>query len=1346
MDTIRGGNGQDVLIGGATVDWIDGGAEEDLIIGDNAVLDRVPRVGNFTNSLFQTLAGARIYDDLGTSMVDGVPRNEPDGAPVWGDFTLALLDHSFVEEATPGSTRFGDDYLAGGPDDDRIFGGLGHDIIQGDGSIDLSVWAARQPDGTLQVAPSAEAASDGNDYIEGNGGNDVIFGGLGQDDIIGGSSEFFGLTTRGLRPDGSDLIFGGAGTDLQRNHSGDTANTGHSRDADTILGDNGNIVRLVGTNGVATNTYVSFNYDNYSAAKIVARAVHLLDYTWGGVDFDPTSTANDNGAPDEAHGESGDDSIYGQTGDDVLFGEGQDDDILGGYGDDWISGGTGQDGVLGDDGRIYTSRNSGTIAEPLYGISTVALNEYISTPGKKQESIIHAVGELKKTFNLTPFNVDDPSSGMQDNLHNAQDADDIIYGGLGDDFLHGGAGDNAISGAEALPVLAALVFPDDGTTNVARLDGVVVIFGYDSPLNIHNVLGFAALRAEEFGAYDEFNPRERIMVEGYEYFLNFDAADAGAPQVGTMADGSAVYSDGDDRIFGDLGNDWLVGGTGEDHLYGGRGNDLMNADDDLGTNGGLNDGTDTHATYEDIAFGGAGRDVLLANTGGDRLIDWAGEFNSYIVPFSAFGAMTVSRTLQPHLMEYLYDLSESDGADPTRSLDTGASALRNGEPEGELGLVLQKDLDWHAQTGAPDDPQPGNIPGGPRDVLRGADFNNGNAGGFSPDTGTWIVGDGRLEIVPDVLGGDAVSVFDVDELLPTYFEVQATINAGKPTGGYKSNAYIIFDYYDPADFKFAGVNVSNDKLEMGHRDATGWHVDVLTNIQAKPDKDYNMLLAINGLTATLVIDNSEVFTHAFAPRVDADGFSYGLNMGMVGIGANNSKSRIDNVAVQVLPPEITFQSAEDFSDGVADLQGAPSPEWQISAGRYNAMPPGINETTLSTSVILVAPASLLELEATLSTGSIAGFAFDIYGPEDFKFAALSTGTDQVIIGHYTARHGWTVDAAAAWNLVEGTDYELSVSLKGLTVSAFIGEQAVVGHAFNGLTVDGEFGLIARSGAASYDQVTIRTNDPALEGLGDEVEEEPPAGLIAPVVDAVSATPDPVTAGNSLTLTAAGVSDSDGIVVSVAFYRDSNGNGILDESADALIGTDTNDSDGWSVSSLTDGFVPGPQTYFAQAVDNDGLRSTPVSVIGQVAGAAPTVGTYFSADAPKSIPGSGLITSTLVVADSISILDLNVQLNIEHDRDSDLDVFLISPSGTRVELFTDVGGGGKDFANTILDDEAAPSIQSGAAPFAGTFRPEGNLSLFDGENAFGGVWILEITDDQSGKSGTLNGWSISIEHL
>ena len=102
-----------------------------------------------------------------------------------------------------------------------------------------------------------------------------------------------------------------------------------------------------------------------------------------------------------------------------------------------------------------------------------------------------------------------------------------------------------------------------------------------------------------------------------------------SPSGSTCLATAFTNSDGNDRIFGDPGNDWLVGGTGRDHDYGGFGNDLLNVDDKQETNLLRNDQPDTQPTYEDRAYGGAGRDVLIANTGGDRLIDWVGEFNSY---------------------------------------------------------------------------------------------------------------------------------------------------------------------------------------------------------------------------------------------------------------------------------------------------------------------------------------------------------------------------------------------------------------------------------------------------------------------------------------------------------------------------------------------------------------------------------------------------------------------------------------------------------------------------------------------------------------------------------------------
>ncbi len=91
-------------------------------------------------------------------------------------------------------------------------------------------------------------------------------------------------------------------------------------------------------------------------------------------------------------------------------------------------------------------------------------------------------------------------------------------------------------------------------------------------------------------------------------------------------------TDGNDVIFGDLGNDWSVGGTGQDTIWAGWGNDLSNADDDLHSgcavmaNNGtcttpgdtyLNDVPDgVNSSFQDRVYGGAGLDVLIANTGG----------------------------------------------------------------------------------------------------------------------------------------------------------------------------------------------------------------------------------------------------------------------------------------------------------------------------------------------------------------------------------------------------------------------------------------------------------------------------------------------------------------------------------------------------------------------------------------------------------------------------------------------------------------------------------------------------------------------------------------------------------
>jgi Ca2+-binding RTX toxin-like protein len=1121
QDTLFGEAGDDDLVGGSMTagvadgaDFIDGGAGDDVIAGDNAsitggaTLDPRMRVLQGTQ-IYGTTAGAGGND--GQALVTAAAQANPSGTR---QRTITLLDHS---DTTPAALA-GDDHIAGGAGRDLIFGGLGDDVIQGDAALELlvlsagsggipqllpdPVGAARDADGDLVVTASREQADDGDDYIEGNGGNDVIFGNLGQDDLIGGSSDLFGLTSAAQRIDGADLIFGGAGADLARN---DRADTTHARDADAIAGDNADIFRIVSVTG-GVSSYRTFNYDNptynalpgagiYDATlKLIPRAVTLLDYTPGGLDVS-ASAAQDRGAADELHGESGDDSIYGMRGNDVLLGGAGDDDVIGGTGHDWISGGTGNDGVLGDDGRIVTSRNT-TVGEPLSGVAGFAstdLNRSITTPGRVQQAVINVANALKKTVNLTPYYVD-PTGGnpLFDPVQTA--ADDLIYGGWGNDFLHGGVGDDGISGGEALEEAYAL---DATLTGLVRSD-------YTRPFNSGDMLRFNAsgygessgqhTRAGEFATYDEYDPLRRILLNdtwtvsggwldktgtGRQWLLNHEA-DQGAVVV------TGIYTDGEDAIFGDLGNDWLVGGTGRDNLYGGWGDDLLQADDDLRSASGVNNVQDTQASYADRAYGGAGRDVLIANTEADRLIDWVNAFNTFLLPAGPSGGATFSKAQSPQLPEFLYALSAADGADPTRADDEGTSAVRNGEPGGELGLLVQQDKDYASQTGGTVSfIQAGTIPEGPRDTLRTANFNDGLFQGFAVDSGTFVVNKGKLEISATSTSGDAVAVSHQLEELPVYYELSASISVVKPTKGWKANAYLIFDYQSASDFKFAGLDISTSKIVMGRRTQTGWVVDDQGSIPGSLSYGtiYNLLLSVNGTTVTLIANNTNVFTHTYAPRV-IEGVSYALNYGLVGFGSNQSRGQLDTFEVKVLPPQSTWQSTADFGSGAGPLfAGTPLGNWSVSGGAYTGAPAaGMNRAiSLADIGVTLQAADWLEISGQVKTTRSAGFVFDRYADDDFKFVALDVVADRVLMGHHTARTGFVVDAGFARTLDAGVAYTLTLSLRGSTVAVSVNSGFAGSFAYNALAVDGRFGLLARDAAATFDNVTVRTDNVALQG-------------------------------------------------------------------------------------------------------------------------------------------------------------------------------------------------------------------------------------------------------------------------
>lgn len=123
------------------------------------------------------------------------------------------------------------------------------------------------------------------------------------------------------------------------------------------------------------------------------------------------------------------------------------------------------------------------------------------------------------------------------------------------------------------------------------------------------------------------------------------------------------------------------------------------------------------------------------------------------------------------------------------------------------------------------------------------------------------------------------------------------------------------------------------------------------------------------------------------------------------------------------------------------------------------------------------------------------------------------------------------------------------------------------------------------------------------------------------------------------------------------------------------------------------------------------------------------------------PCSNPFKRTFAVSASYAVSDVNIGLLMAHTYRSDLQITLVSPTGTRVVVSNRIGGGGDNF-NALMDDSAATPIANytgndtitALPPYNGTYAPSSTLSAFNGQNS-SGTWTLEICDAAAQDSGT-----------
>ncbi len=123
-------------------------------------------------------------------------------------------------------------------------------------------------------------------------------------------------------------------------------------------------------------------------------------------------------------------------------------------------------------------------------------------------------------------------------------------------------------------------------------------------------------------------------------------------------------------------------------------------------------------------------------------------------------------------------------------------------------------------------------------------------------------------------------------------------------------------------------------------------------------------------------------------------------------------------------------------------------------------------------------------------------------------------------------------------------------------------------------------------------------------------------------------------------------------------------------------------------------------------------------------------------------GSAYTTRTVSVpASTGTVSDVNVSLNVTHQRMSDLEIEIVSPSGNLISLFNRNCSGTSTTSLALQFDDDGTTLDCSKTT-SQIVIPVDYLGTFIGENPQGN-WTLRVRDNESGLFGTINSASINI---
>ena len=564
---------------------------------------------------------------------------------------IELFDLSPTSPMSPTTTRAAADSLSGqagvdvllGQDgNDRVSGGGNDDYVEGEGGADV-IHGDAALTGT-EIVPAPAGAAWATPSVD----TDPVS--EGQDDIAGGSSR------KGYR-DGNDTINGDG-------------------DDDFVVGDNGTVARIVGTDSKETVYTERYGPKRAGHAKVRVfptgiTGVSSTRFCTAPTNPSPTSTCEGTGAfgADTILGDTGQDVLYGQDGDDTIRGGADDDDVYGELGADLLFGEAGEDAILGDRGGVQNRYETGsrTVTSTLQMPPQVTYRSRLDGSVSREADLLHdangtSVGSVSAAAmpldGITYGGIDRIRGGDgNDSIHAGAGAD-LVNGDTGGDYVFGGRGNDAMWGGQGRPCAEA-----DATCQA------------DPGVNGEWVDHLMGGKDEDV---IDWRPRGTYGTLSGTTYVNRTCSTSAIPAT-TKKDGTT-----DPCSWFEM--------TGRDNDV--AGNAQSRADNQ-------------HHQGIDWIYGGWDRDVMQGDQSangpnpGDRLIDWSGVYNFYSHCNAAYGGFNDIRIPSPSMEAFVQQWATGLGAG--RPLGTGTPAdvtVPGTSAYDELALVNNADGKGHGTGSA----------------------------------------------------------------------------------------------------------------------------------------------------------------------------------------------------------------------------------------------------------------------------------------------------------------------------------------------------------------------------------------------------------------------------------------------------------------------------------------------------------------------------------------------------------------------------------------------------------------------------------------------------------------------